>query len=116
MKYFQVLELGHAVDDDILREVGRTCQQVGKLKIAGPAVTDTGLSLLCTEGHQSGLCLSLASLSVLGTSQLSLEAVSLALHHFQLSELSLQENLVLGLLRMEGGEGGILPVRQLEAE
>ena len=86
-----------------------------RLKIAGPAVTDTGLRLLCTEGAQSGLCLSLASLSVLGTSILTLEAVLQALHHLHLTELSLQENLVLQMLRREKKEGRtLLPVRQLE--
>ena len=96
----EVLELGHAVDDDILQEVGRTCRLLRKLKISGPAVTDAGLGLLCTEGSQSGLCLRLASLSVLATTSLSLEAVLVALHHLQhLEHLSLQENLVLQLLR-----------------
>ena len=89
---------------------------VRKLKISGPAVTDTGLGLLCTEGSQSGLCLSLASLSVLATTSLSLEAVLLALHHLQhLVHLSLQENLVLQILRREEEkESRIVPVRQLE--
>ena len=95
-----VLELGHAVSEEILQEVDRSCRQVRKLKISGPAVTDAGLGLLCTEGSQSGLCLRLASLSVLATTSLSLEAVLLALHHLQhLDHLSLQENLVLQLLR-----------------
>ena len=93
------------------------CRQVRKLKISGPAVTDTGLGLLCTEGSQSGLCLSLASLSVLATTSLTLEAVLQALHHLQhLTHLSLQENLVLQILRREEREreGRIVPVRQLE--
>ena len=108
----EVLELGHAVDDEILREVGRSCPRVRTLKVAGPAVTDTGLSLLCREGAQSGLCRSLTSLSVLGTSLLTVEAVLQALQHLQLSELSLQENLVLQILRRE--EKQVLPIRQLE--
>ena len=95
-----VLELGHAVSEEILQEVGRSCRQVRKLKISGPAVTDTGLGLLCSEGSQSGLCLSLASLSVLATTSLTLEAVLLALHHLRhLTHLSLQVNLLLQILR-----------------
>ena len=94
------LELGHAVSEEILQEVGRSCRQVRKLKISGPAVTDTGLGLLCSEGSQSGLCLSLASLSVLATTSLTLEAVLLALHHLRhLTHLSLQDNLLLQILR-----------------
>ena len=117
LRRLEVLELGHAVADDILEELGRSCRHLRKLKIAGPAITDTGLGLLCSEGSQSGLCLSLVSLSLLATTSLTLEAVLQALHHLQhLTHLSLQENLVLQILRREEREreGRIVPVRQLE--
>ena len=59
-----VLEIGNAVDDEILHQVGIVCSNLKKLVISGSEVTDKGIDCLCS-GQE--LVSSLSSLSMLGS-------------------------------------------------
>ena len=111
----QVMDLGHAVDDNILQQVGRSCSCMRKLSIAGSAISDSGLEVFCEEGERSGLTKSLTSLTLHSTALVTLPGILRALDSLQhLAELSLQDNLLLQILRTAEAGQSQVPVRQLE--
>ena len=115
LRYVQVLELGHAADDVILQQIGATCSSLKKLVIAGSEVTDTGFELMLEEGRSSGLSQSLQSLTLHSTALVTLHGVCQALEVLtNLSHISVQESIILQLLRHEQCELLNIPVRTLE--
>ena len=111
----QVLDLGHAVDDNILQEIGRSCSIIRRLSIAGAAISDCGLKVLCEEGDKSGLTRTLSSLTLQSTVMVTLPGLLTCLDHLhQLTDLSVQESLLLQILRSAEGGERIIPVMQLE--
>ena len=111
-----ILEIGNAVDDEILHQVGLVCSHLKKLSISGSAVTDRGIDSLC-RGEE--LCRSLSSLSMLGSITVTEQGLKKCwasfpnLFHFQVQESHLWQ-LLKSLGRSQQCEMYRVPIKQLE--
>ena len=111
-----VLEIGNAVDDEILRQVGLICTSLRKLSISGSGVTDKGMALLCTSKE---VCRNLSSLSMLGSIMLTEQGLKQCwasctnLLHFLVPESHLWAVLK-SMARKEECQQYRVPIKQLE--
>ena len=111
-----VLEIGNAVDDEILQQVGLVCNNLKKLVISGSEVTDKGIDCLCS-GQE--LVSSLSSLSMLGSIMVTEQGLKKCwtsfpnLFYFQVQESHLWK-LLKSIHRSKECDKYKIPIKQLE--